>query len=299
MAQHLKQGKPQADRAEDDAHVRAVVESTLADIEARGDAAVRALSAKYDAYAPESFRLSPSEIEALMRRVSARDMEDIQFAQAQVRNFAQAQRESMPRHRGRDHSRRHPRPSQHPGAVGGLLRARRQVPDGRLGAYVGRHRLRRRRAAHHRLHPAVQRRAQPGGDRGDAPRRRARDLRARRHPGDRRHGARHRDHLRRGHAGGPRQRLRGRGQAPALRPCRHRPLRRPDRDHGHRRRHRRRRTRAPPTFWGRPSTATTPRRFSSPTRASSPRTRCAKWSAFLASCPPPTPRASPGRTTAK
>ena len=95
MAQHLKQGKPQADRAEDDAHVRAVVESTLADIGARGDAAVRALSAKYDAYAPESFRLSPSEIEALMRRVSARDLEDIRFAQAQVRNFAQAQRESV------------------------------------------------------------------------------------------------------------------------------------------------------------------------------------------------------------
>ncbi len=95
MAEHLKEGKPQADRAEDDARVRAVVESTLADIAAGGDAAVRALSARFDDYAPESFRLSPSDIEALIRRVSARDLDDIRFAQTQVRNFARAQRESM------------------------------------------------------------------------------------------------------------------------------------------------------------------------------------------------------------
>jgi sulfopropanediol 3-dehydrogenase len=95
MIEHLKRGKPEADRAEDDAKVRALVETTLKDIEDRGDAAVRDLSEKFDKYAPPSFRLSPSEIEALMSQVSARDMDDIRFAQAQVRNFAQAQRDSM------------------------------------------------------------------------------------------------------------------------------------------------------------------------------------------------------------
>jgi len=95
MIEHLKRGKPEADRAEDDAKVRALVETTLKDIEDRGDAAVRDLSEKFDKYSPPSFRLSPSEIEALMSQVSARDMHDIRFAQAQVRNFAQAQRDSM------------------------------------------------------------------------------------------------------------------------------------------------------------------------------------------------------------
>jgi len=93
--QHLKQGKPADQRSEDDAKVRQSVEGILKDIETRGDAAVRDLSEKFDKYSPASFRLSQSEIEALMARVSPRDMEDIKFAQAQVRNFAQAQRDSM------------------------------------------------------------------------------------------------------------------------------------------------------------------------------------------------------------
>ena len=91
----LKRSKPEAERAEDDAKVRAVVESTLADIAARGDAAVRDLSQKFDNYTPQKFRLTESEIEAVMNKVSSRDMEDIKFAQAQIRNFAEAQRASM------------------------------------------------------------------------------------------------------------------------------------------------------------------------------------------------------------
>ncbi|MEZ5811020.1 MAG: histidinol dehydrogenase [Rhizobiaceae bacterium] len=93
--EYLKKGRPETERAEDDTKVRIVVEQTLADIKARGDAAVRELSAKFDQYSPPSFRLSSSEIEALMQKVSARDMEDIEFAQDQVRRFAQAQRASM------------------------------------------------------------------------------------------------------------------------------------------------------------------------------------------------------------
>lgn len=92
---YLKRGKPDAERAEDDAKTRSSVEAILADIETRGDAAVRELSEKFDGYSPKSFRLSVAEIEALMAQVSPRDMEDIKFAQEQVRNFAQAQRDSM------------------------------------------------------------------------------------------------------------------------------------------------------------------------------------------------------------
>ena len=91
----LKRSKPEVERAEDDAKVRAVVEAALADIAARGDAAVRDLSKKFDNYNPQKFRLSESEIEAAMNKVSNRDMEDIKFAQAQIRNFAEAQRASM------------------------------------------------------------------------------------------------------------------------------------------------------------------------------------------------------------
>ncbi len=92
---HLKSSKREEERAEDDAKVRSVVEGTLADIADRGDAAVRDLSVKFDGYAPESFRLSPSEIEAAMQKVSASDMADIKFAQDQIRRFAEAQRASM------------------------------------------------------------------------------------------------------------------------------------------------------------------------------------------------------------
>lgn len=92
---YLKTSKPEEVKAEDDAATRKTVESTLADIEQRGDAAVRELSQKFDNYAPDSFRLSASEIEALMNKVTDREMEDIKFAQAQVRNFAQIQRDSM------------------------------------------------------------------------------------------------------------------------------------------------------------------------------------------------------------
>ena len=92
---YLKRSKPEAEKAEEDAKVRSVVEATLKDIESRGDAAVRDLSKKFDAYSPENFRLSDSEIEAAMNQVSTRDMEDIKFAQAQIRRFAEAQRASM------------------------------------------------------------------------------------------------------------------------------------------------------------------------------------------------------------
>ncbi|MFU1606764.1 histidinol dehydrogenase [Sulfitobacter pontiacus] len=92
---YLKKGKSDAARADDDAKTRAVVEQTLQDIETRGDTAVRELSEKFDSYSPETFRLSQQEIDGLIGQLSARELQDIQFAQEQVVNFARAQRASM------------------------------------------------------------------------------------------------------------------------------------------------------------------------------------------------------------
>ena len=92
---YLKQGKTDAAKAIDDAQVSEIVKSTLKAIEARGDEAVREFSEKFDNYTPKSFKLSPTEIDSLVQKVSPQDLEDIKFAQEQVRNFAQAQRDSM------------------------------------------------------------------------------------------------------------------------------------------------------------------------------------------------------------
>ena len=92
---YLKQGKTDAAKARDDAQVSEIVKSTLKAIEARGDEAVREFSEKFDNYTPKSFKLSPAEIDSLVQKVSPQDLEDIKFAQEQVRNFAQAQRDSM------------------------------------------------------------------------------------------------------------------------------------------------------------------------------------------------------------
>ena len=92
MSKYIKRGLDQADVAEADAKVRATVEAILNEIETRGDVAVRELSKKFDNWTPDSFRLSEEDVEAAVAKVSARDLEDIKFAQAQVRNFAEKQR---------------------------------------------------------------------------------------------------------------------------------------------------------------------------------------------------------------
>jgi len=92
---YLKKGKTAADKAIDDAEVSEVVKNTLKVIEEKGDSAVREFSEKFDNYSPKSYKLSSAEIDGLIANVSDRDMKDIKFAQEQVRNFAQAQRDSM------------------------------------------------------------------------------------------------------------------------------------------------------------------------------------------------------------
>lgn len=91
----IKQGKPASIKADLNAQVRATVEGILADIESRGDAAVRDYSAKFDKWSPESFRLSQTQIDACIASLPTKTLDDIRFAQAQIRNFAQIQRDSM------------------------------------------------------------------------------------------------------------------------------------------------------------------------------------------------------------
>ncbi len=95
MAKYLKQGLSQSEVDEADEKVRIMVEEILADIEARGDTAVRELSEKFDNWSPESYRLSESEIETAMSQVAKRDLDDIRFAQEQVRNFATIQKAAL------------------------------------------------------------------------------------------------------------------------------------------------------------------------------------------------------------
>lgn len=95
MIRYLKRGKDAQTQADEDSLVRSIVEGILKNIEVRGDEAVREYSRKFDNWDPADFRLSHAAIEAAVKQLSPRELEDIKFAQVQVRNFAQLQRDSM------------------------------------------------------------------------------------------------------------------------------------------------------------------------------------------------------------
>src|ERR1700727_317412 len=95
MARYLKRGMDASAIKAADAKVRETVETILADIDARKDVAVRELSQKFDNWSPASFKLGPQEIERAIGAMKKRDLDDIKFAQAQVRNFAQKQKETL------------------------------------------------------------------------------------------------------------------------------------------------------------------------------------------------------------
>ena len=95
MARFLKRGRDADAVADDDAKVRATVEGILADIKARGDAAVRELSIRFDKWDRQNFRLSEGEIQACLDQLTPRDLDDIRFAQTQVRNFAEHQKAAL------------------------------------------------------------------------------------------------------------------------------------------------------------------------------------------------------------
>ena len=122
MATYIKKGIEAGEIAQADAKVRATVEGILSDIETRGDPAIRELSRKFDNWDPQTFRLSDAEIEAAISKVPKGDLDDIRFAQSQVRSFAEKQKacledlevETMP----------------------GVVLGHRNVPVNSVGCYV-------------------------------------------------------------------------------------------------------------------------------------------------------------------
>ncbi|HEX7810401.1 MAG TPA: histidinol dehydrogenase [Burkholderiales bacterium] len=95
MAIFLKKGVSAEQDAADIVKVRKIVEDILADIETRGDQAVREMSKKFDSWSPEDFRMTKGEIEDCVRQLPKQVIEDIKFAQEQIRNFAQIQRDAL------------------------------------------------------------------------------------------------------------------------------------------------------------------------------------------------------------
>src|SRR5229473_2284860 len=122
MPRHLKRGLDASAIKAADAKVRETVEQILADVEARRDAAVRALSQKFDNWSPASFKLSPQETERAIAKVASRDLADIKFAQAQVRNFAEKQKATM-----RDLEVE---------TLPGIVLGHRHIPVASIGCYV-------------------------------------------------------------------------------------------------------------------------------------------------------------------
>ena len=122
MATYIKKGIEAGEIAQADAKVRATVEGILSDIETRGDPAIRELSRKFDNWDPQTFRLSDAEIEVAISKVPKGDLDDIRFAQSQVRSFAKKQKacledlevETMP----------------------GVVLGHRNVPVNSVGCYV-------------------------------------------------------------------------------------------------------------------------------------------------------------------
>jgi sulfopropanediol 3-dehydrogenase len=122
MARILKPGRSLQHKAEDAAQVKAGVEAVLADIEARGEAALREYSQKFDHWNPPSFRLSAAEIEACLAALTARQIADITFAQAQVRRFAEIQKSAL-----RDIEAE---------TLPGVILGHKNIPIDTVGAYV-------------------------------------------------------------------------------------------------------------------------------------------------------------------
>jgi sulfopropanediol 3-dehydrogenase len=122
MPVHIKQAGLAGERAEADAKVRHTVETIIAEVAARGDAAVRELSERFDKWSPPSFRLSADEISALVAKVPPQTIADIKFAQEQIRNFAEIQRDSLK--------------DVEVETLPGVVLGHRHIPVARVGCYV-------------------------------------------------------------------------------------------------------------------------------------------------------------------
>lgn len=95
MVTYIKEGISEEASFAADQKVRKIVEDILDDIRARGDEAVRELSARFDNWNPDNFRLSAEQIEAIISSLPGQVIDDIKFAQQQVRNFAEHQKAAL------------------------------------------------------------------------------------------------------------------------------------------------------------------------------------------------------------
>ena len=95
MADWLKRGRDAEVTATNDRQIRDTVETILADVAARGDAAIRDLSIRFDKWDRDSYLLSAQDIQDCLDQLTGQDLKDIEFAQSQVRGFARIQRDSM------------------------------------------------------------------------------------------------------------------------------------------------------------------------------------------------------------
>jgi len=95
MIKYLKKGPTQEEKVASNKKVQTIVEDIISNIETNGDKAVREYSEKFDKWTPKSFRLSKEEIAACYSELDEQVISDIRWAQAQVKNFAQIQRDSM------------------------------------------------------------------------------------------------------------------------------------------------------------------------------------------------------------
>ena len=93
--QYLKEGITETDSRANELKTRQIVEGILNDVETRGDEAIRELSAKFDNWSPENFRLSDEQINEIISSLDSQTIEDIKWAQAQVRRFAQIQKSAL------------------------------------------------------------------------------------------------------------------------------------------------------------------------------------------------------------
>ena len=122
MSRHIKRAALAGQQEAADAKVRSIVESIIAAVAKGDDAAVREMSERFDKWSPPSFRLSEDEIAALLDKVAPQTIEDIKFAQTQIRNFAEIQRGSM-----RDVEVE---------TLPGVVLGHRHIPVGSVGCYV-------------------------------------------------------------------------------------------------------------------------------------------------------------------
>jgi len=95
MIRTLKVGRPAEMQAADASHVKSVVEGILAEVTKRGEEAVREFSTKFDSWSPPRFQLTSGQIEECIGSLTPRERDDIEFAQQQVRRFAQAQKSAL------------------------------------------------------------------------------------------------------------------------------------------------------------------------------------------------------------